>query len=169
MAEEEIVVKKSKRGRKRIEDGGKPSPRKVSCVCSAIIDGELVSEDIRCPNSDKDTPDDVVQIEASLLFEQRFGQKPGKIKGPCFMRVGGGAVKKKPVKKIDYSLEDISFVKGKSASAVYKDWNVKVRFIENDDDVVFIFYKGHTTENKTTRPSNKFVYLNTLEEFQLEE
>jgi len=41
-----------------------------------------------------------------------------------------------------------------------------VRFIDGRDDAVYIIYKTHTKEDKKTKPSNKVVRIDALEDLE---
>lgn len=152
-----------KRGRKKISEGGKPSPKKVFCVCAA---DESPVEEILCLNSNKDTTDEQVYAEAKASYQAKHGTEPTTVLGPYFQRMGGATPKRSSVLK-DLSLETADLDPGKLGTAVFKDWNVSVRFLTDRDDAVYIMYKTHTKEDKKTKPTNKFVPKDALENLEL--
>lgn len=153
-----------RRGRKKIADGGKPSPRQIYCVCAALVGDNLVQEEVHCVDGDKDTPDHALVGEAKALFNTAHGQDPDDIKGPYFPRKGVNSKRQRDT--LNISMEEVSFVPGKLGTAVYKGWNVSVRFIEENDDAAYIIYKTHTKEDKKTKPANKVVRLDALENLE---
>jgi hypothetical protein len=160
-ATENTEAKKSTRGRKKIDEGGKPSPRQILVSCAAIVDGVLVLEDIHCEDSDKATKDDEVFAEAKRRFEEKYSVAPTNMTNPHFPRKEVGVTRKRD--SLNISMEDIVFVADRKATAVYKGWNVSVRFIEDRDDAVYIIYRNHTQEQKKTKPANKAVRFDSLE------
>lgn len=155
---EKAVVK---RGRKRIEDGGKASPRKIYCSCAAIVEGALVHERVECTLGN-DSKDEELMAEAGRLFAEKHGVEAESIDAPFFPRVGVKANTKKR-ESVDVDMESLVFSAGVPAgSAVYKDWNVTVRKIDNSDAAVFITYKSHVTEDKKTKPQAKVVPVASL-------
>lgn len=153
------------RGRKKIEDGGKASPKQVYCLCAALIKGNMVVDEVHCADSTKDTMDSDVKAEAMKLFMASHGENPSVVHGPYFQRKGGGAAT--PAKKKDIvsglSLENANLAPNRIGTAIYKGWNVSVKFVDNDPEAVFILYKNHATEEKKTKPANKFVKIAALE------
>lgn len=150
-----------KRGRKPISAGGKESPRKIFVVCAAIVSGSLVFDEIVCEGSDKTTKDVDIYEEAKVLFEEKHGVLPTKMSKPKFPRNAIGSTKKRD--SLNLSMEDVVFDSNRKGTAVYKSWNVSVKFVEGNDDAVFIIYKKHTKEDKKTKPQNKFVRISALE------
>lgn len=158
---EKTVVK---RGRKRIEDGGKASPRKIYCSCAAVVDGALIHERVECTLGN-DAKDEELMAEAAQLFAEKHGVEAESVDAPFFPRVGVKANTKKR-ESVDVDMESVVFTAGVSAgSAVYKDWNVTVRKIENSGDAVFITYKSHVTEEKKTKPHAKVVPVASLSNY----
>jgi len=153
-----------RRGRKKIADGGKPSPRQIYCVCAAVIGGNLVQDDVHCTDGDKDTPDSALVEEAKSLFNTDHGQDPTSVKGPYFQRKGVNTKGHRDT--LNVNMEEINLIPVKLATAVYKGWNVSVRFIDGRDDAVYIIYKTHTKEDKKTKPSNKVVRIDALEDLE---
>lgn len=153
-----------KRGRKKISEGGKASPRQIYCNCGAVVKGKLVLEPVHCESGDKDTPDQDIIDEAKLIFNEKHGQDPEKVLGPYFQRKGVNVSKRRDT--MNLSLENESLVPGKLGTAVYKGWNVSVRYIDGHDDAVYIIYKTHTKEDKKTKPANKVVRLAALENLE---
>lgn len=155
-----------KRGRKKISEGGTPSPKKVFCICAAKIDDDLVVEEIYCVESDKNTSDEDVRQEAKDIFTNNYNEEPSEIFGPYFQRKGGKVTVKSD--KVSYlSLETASLEPGKLGTAVYKDWHVSVRFVQNYPSDVYIMYKTHTKEEKKTKPQNKFVKIGSLKSLEI--
>lgn len=150
-----------KRGRKKIVDGGKSSPRYIFCICAASINGDLVVDEIFCKDSNKETSDEDVVKEAEAIFTKTYGEPPMDVYGPYFQRKGGKQLPKSD-RISGLSLETASFVTGKLGTAVYKGWNVSVRFVQDYEDAVYIMYKNHTNEDKKTKPQNKFVRSDAL-------
>lgn len=153
--------KKSGRGRKKIEDGGTPSPRQIFVSCFAVVNGKNILEDVHCAESDKDTKDTVVIAEAKSLFEKKHGVAPVLCGKPHFPRKEVGVTRKRDTLSIN--MEDVVFDRTRKGQAVYRGWKVAVKFIENHEDAVYIIYKSHTQEEKKTKPSNKVVRLDALE------
>jgi len=152
---------KSGRGRKKIEDGGKPSPRQIYVSCFAVVNGKNVMEDIHCVGSDKSTKDADVLAEAKELFEDKHGVAPELVGKPHFPRKEVGVTRKRDTLSID--MEEVVFDRSRKGQAVYRGWKVAVKFIENYDDAAFIIYKSHTQEEKKTKPANKVVRIDALE------
>lgn len=157
-------TEKPRRGRKKIADGGKPSPRQIYCDCGSVIKGKLVMQAVHCTDGDKDTPDQVLVDEAKAIFQSAHGQEPQMVLGPYFQRKGVNTQKRRDT--LNISMENVSFVPGKLGTAVYKGWNVSVRYIDGRDDAVYIIYKTHTKEDKKTKPGNKVVRLEALENLE---
>lgn len=153
--------KKSGRGRKKIEDGGKASPRQIYVSCFATVNGKNILEDVHCVESDKDTKDSDVLAEAKALFEKKHGIAPALIGKPHFPRKEVGVTRKRDTLSID--MEEVVFDRTRKGQAVYRGWKVAVKFIENHDDAAFIIYKTHTQEEKKTKPANKVVRIDALE------
>lgn len=158
------------RGRKKIEDGGKPSPKKIYCLCTALIKGNMVVDEVLCASSSKDTMDAEVKAEASKLFLAAHGENPSGVYGPYFHRAGASAA---PAKKRDtvsgLSLENANLAPNRTGTAIYKGWNVSVKFVDNDPEAVYILYKNHATEEKKTKPANKFVRRSALENLEIKD
>jgi hypothetical protein len=152
---------KSGRGRKKIDDGGKPSPRQIFVSCFATVNGKNVLEDVHCIESDKDTKDSEVIKEAKALFENKHGVAPALIGKPHFPRKEVGVTRKRDTLSID--MEDVVFDRTRKGQAVHRGWKVGVKFIENNDDAVYIIYKSHTQEEKKVKPANKVVRIDALE------
>ena len=161
----ETTQTKRTRGRKPLSEGGTSTLKKIFCVCSAIQDGELVTEEIHCKESSNKNTNEEIKNEAISIFESKVGIAPVLTLGPYFYRKGVSQSKKKN-NFSNLKLESVDFVKGQRGTALYKEWNVSVRFIENHKDAVFIMYQSHIGSNKKTKPQNKFVSINSLENLQ---
>ena len=157
------MTDKKKRGRKPISEGGKSSPRKIYCTCAAIVDGELVHKKVWCENGTKDTKDEDLLAEAAGIFETEHGVEPS-VEGPFFPRVGV-SVNTKKRENVNIPMEELMFKPGNTGTAVYKDWNVNTRFIENREDAVFIMFKTHTKKDAKSKPSNRVVLIEALSDF----
>jgi hypothetical protein len=156
-----------KRGRKPISEGGASAPRKIFCVCSSVINGKLVSEEIHCEASGKDSSNSDIIKEATGKFTTTHGSGPDSVLGPYYERVRG---KTKSVDKTlsGLSIETTDFVPDTLGQAVYNGWNVSVRLIEQNTDAAFILYKTHIHNDKKNKPKNKFVMKSSLEELSFD-
>jgi hypothetical protein len=155
---------KSKKGRKKISEGGTHSPRSIIVVCAALVAGELVQKEITCKESDSKSSKDDILLEASQIFKKQVGSLPTMLAGPFYPRTGASA-KANVRKTVNIPVESLEFVAGLPGTAVYKGWNVATRFIANRDDAVFIQYKEHVSEDKKTKPQNKVVLIEALSDF----
>ena len=153
-------VPKRGRGRKPIAEGGKTSPRKIYVACAAIVDGKLVHEDIYCEDALKDTNDKDVVAEAKRRFEEKHKVAAQSVLEPKFFRQPVGVKKKRDT--VDLDIADVNF-ESRKASAVYKDWNVAVKFVEGHDEAVYLVYRNHLTEAKKAKPNSKFVKISALQ------
>lgn len=159
---------KAGRGRKKIIDGGKKSPHQIYCLCAAMIKGNMVVDEMHCAKSslaDPKASEAEVKAEAKHMFMEAHKEPPSVIYGPYFLRRSGSGTA--PAKKRDVvtglSLENSNLSPNRTGTAIYKGWNVSVKFVDNDPEAVYILYKNHATEEKKTKPANKFVRIDALE------
>lgn len=155
------MTEKSKRGRKKISEGGKESPRQIYVACAALINGVLTLEEIHCQGSDSKTKDSDIVDEAVQRFVEIHGVAPAEVGTPRFYRKPVGEKRKRDT--ISLSMEDVVFVADRKAVAVYRGWEVAVKFVEDNDEAAYIIYKKHTEEEKKTKPQSKFVRIDSLE------
>jgi hypothetical protein len=85
-----------------------------------------------------------------------------KVLAPHFSRCGQQTYQKKR-DSIRLPLDQVSFTK-ESALAEYNGWEVKVRYVENVDDAVYIFFKRQLVEDdkKHAKPAAKAVPISAL-------
>jgi hypothetical protein len=162
------------RGRKKIlrdEAGniiqGSLSPRKILMTCAAVVDEELVMETVHCANCSNTSTKDEVVAEACRLFTASQDLPDGTdiaTQGPFYPREGTQvpAAKKRDSVSVDISQYDLK----NAGTAVYKGWNISVKSLVGREDVVYILYKNHTTEEKKSTPTAKAVLRSALENFQ---
>jgi len=152
------------RGRKRIEDGGKKTPREIFVVCIAheLDEAEL----IKCENSTKDSLRDEIIEEAKEIFKSRHGCGANEFFGPFYEWKGTQSYSVKTAKEeIDPS--DWEYIPGKKATALYKDWQVTVRYFQDHEDIGFVYFNQPLLSNKKTKPAAKAVYLSELKNLTL--
>jgi hypothetical protein len=155
------MTETKKRGRKSIKDGGASTPRSIFCVCSSVIDGKLVIEEICCKSSDKNSTNQEVVREAISLFVNAHSVTPEKVSGPYYDRVRGKVkTSSRVISNLD--IDTANFIPNKLGQAVYNDWNVSVRLVEQNPDAAFILYKSHLNNDKKNKPKDKFVEKSAL-------
>lgn len=158
-----------KRGRKPLKDGGTSTPRKIYIVCAGNVNNKLIFDVIYCPNTLNDTIDDLVIQEAKTIYKEKYGVDPEYHTKPMTIR-NPVKDKNKPNEKISAAeiLEQAKIVPDRKATAVYKDWYVSVRFLENYNDMAFIIYTKHTKDpaKKNKLQTGSVVYLNELENLE---
>jgi len=153
------------RGRKSLKDGGTPSPRKIKVVCAAIVDGELVMTVYDGEPGSRE-PSEVIVEAAKKTFAKEQGIDESEIstQGPFYPREGTQVPKeKKREAGPDLDFSTISLKKG-YGSAVYKDWNMTVRFIEGNDDCCWATFKSHTKEDKKSLPNSRPIFIKDLQD-----
>jgi hypothetical protein len=161
------MTETKKRGRKSIKDGGVSAPRNIFCVCSSVVDGKLVSEEVHCVSSGKDTTNEDVLQEATSLFVKAHGSAPESISGPYYERVRG-KVKTSSNVISDLDIDTANLVPNKLGQAIYNGWNVSVRLVEQNPDAAFILYKSHIHNEKKNKPKDKFVVKDALKDLVFE-
>lgn len=156
---------KSKRGRKKLSDGGTSSPREIYCSCAAIVNGKLIHEKVLTTLGNFKNDEELIE-EASSIFKNKWGIEPSVLDMTFFQRKGIAAktsISKEKVELPKFAMEDLVFRPEKAGSAVYKNWSVSVHKLEGNDDVVFINYKNHLTEDKKSKPQSRVVPVSVLE------
>jgi hypothetical protein len=116
------------------------APRKVYITCVALKDGKLITDHVRCPLALSKTPDSEIVAEARGLFMAQYNMEPQWMAPITCNRTSQGVEKTKTprAKALDINSADVELIPGRKATAIYKDWEVTVRFIQGRDDAVYI-------------------------------
>jgi hypothetical protein len=151
-----------------MEESKDKKSREIFVVCAyADEGGGLVHEIIRCENANKETPKEKIIEEGLLKFKEKEGYEAASVLGPFYEWKGSQVYQSKPRKEIDVS--NWNHVPAKKATAIYKDWEVTVRFFKEDDTVGMVFYNQSLIPGKKNKPSAKAVYLSELKDLKLME
>lgn len=153
---ETVKAERKKRGRKRLEDGGTSTPRKVIVICHS---GKTV-EQMELDGLSKDDRNDDILAKAKEQFKAKHGSECS-VLGPFWPRHGGAVVGKKR-DSVSIQQEDMEFTREK-ATATYKDWNVVVKGLKGRQDAVFCIFKNHTTDPKKVKPASKCILRSALQ------
>jgi len=153
------------RGRRRIEDGGKQTPRSIFVSCVAVIDNKIVHEFIKCENCTKESSKEEIFAEAKYFFKEKYLIEPESMLNPSYEWKGTQVVITKLKEQIDSS--EWVHIPGKKATAIYNDWEVTVRFFQEHDDMGFIWYNQSLVPGKKTKPAGKAINLSELKDLKL--
>src|SRR5271157_1214140 len=152
------------RGRKRISDGGKRSPREVFVDCASIINGKLVHKRIQCHEINKESTKENITLEARNTFKSQYNEFPQSISNPLYDWKGTQTKQSKAEVNIDTS--NLEYVRGKKAIAIHNGWEVVVRWFEGLEDVVDIKYRNNLECSKRIRPRDKAISIHELSELK---
>lgn len=153
-----------KRGRKK---GSKMAPRAVVLVCSAVVSGNLVTEEIVYEG--EMLADDEAQDRASADFAYKYNTVPT-VKGPYFRRFG--AIKASTKKSLNKSLlldnDDLlaDIDTSRKFMAVYNGWNVSVNMFKSRQDICVVFFRTEVSGNGKTTPKPMIVELSEIEDMR---
>lgn len=114
---------------------GRRGPRQVVFVCSAIVNGKLVSEMIEQETSE----------EAQARFSKKYNSKPESILGP-FYRKRTGVLMNAGAAQVRFT--------GKSKLAVFNDWYVKAMILEVPEECVWVFFDTRVDGKKQPKPQS---------------
>jgi hypothetical protein len=145
---------KKTRGPKLGSKRDKPNaPRKVHISCVALDNGKLITEHVHCSSALNKTPDFEIVAEAKKLFVAKYGMEPQWMSPITFNRNPQGKIEKVRRSKVpQIDTDNMQLVPGRKAMAIYKDWQCSVRFIEGNDDAVFVTFGKNLKEESKKYP-----------------
>jgi hypothetical protein len=143
-------------GKRRGRKPGTKAQKSIYFVCV----GYTSINEINIEDSEGFSDDDL-KNQAIKQFVDNTNEEPSFVFGPFYKRKSSISEKKS---SNNLDLNSVSF-KDDKLSAIFEDWIVSVKLLEEHDDSAFVIFKSNIDENsKKTKPFPKIVKIKNLKD-----